>query len=108
MRKIIFILALLSANTWAAQGFIVKNAVVDKVTSSSGNEDTYRVYYSSGTNDKCNGHVRFGLVNAGSEMVFNRAFTLATTAIAAGMRINIFSYSDNEDCDSAVTIELSR
>lgn len=108
MKKYVAVLMLLSFNCWAAEGYVVREAEVTKVTSSSSNSDIFRVYYSGGINDQCNGGVRFFQSKAGSEGIFNKTFSLATTALVSGMKVSIYSYSDNADCDSAITIELSK
>lgn len=108
MKKIAFLLGALSLNAFAGSGYIVSQAEVTKVTSSAGNNDIFRLYYVGGQNDTCSGQVKFFLERSGSKAIFNKAFTLATTALVAGKKIDIFSYTDNYDCNSAITIELRR
>src|SRR5690606_41680637 len=38
---------------FGAPGYIVEGAVIEKVSSSSGNGDIYRLYYSGSANDAC-------------------------------------------------------
>lgn len=109
MKLALFVfITIFAINTLADSGYIVKNAEVVRISSSSGNSDIYRLYYTGGSNDTCSGQVRFHLNRAGSEKIFDRTFTLAVTAYASGSKIDIFSYLDNMDCDSAVTIELRK
>lgn len=78
------------------------------MSSTSGNQDRFWVYYTGGEGDTCQGKVRFQLSFAGSEGTFQRAFTLATTALVSGRKIHIYSYTDTLDCDSAVSMEMLR
>lgn len=90
----------------ATEGFIVTKATITKITSTSMNSEIYRVYYENGVDDFCNGHVRFFQAKANSERIFDRTFTLATSAMLSGSKVSIYSYADREDCDSAVAIEV--
>jgi hypothetical protein len=107
---VITALCLASINAYASPGMIVNNATVTKVSSTSGNQDAFWVLYTteSNSNDKCSGKVKFQSSFSGTEKTFDRAFTLATTALVAGKPIDIFSYTDSSDCSSAVSIDLNR
>ncbi|WP_353057027.1 DUF5992 family protein [Microbulbifer sp. VAAF005] len=40
--------------------------------------------------------------------VFQRTFTLATTALVSGKKVDVYSYTDDTDCVSAVSIDLNQ
>ncbi|WP_020411156.1 DUF5992 family protein [Microbulbifer sp. VTAC004] len=106
MKKyLVLILMFISMNSFAGAGYITTGATVTKVSATSQNADAFWVWYSSGT-DKCSGKVKFQLANAGTEGVFQRTFTLATTALVSGKRVDVYSYTDDTDCLSAVSIDL--
>ena len=105
---IITALCFISINAHAASGMIVTNATVTKVSATSGNQDAFWLLYTSGSNDKCAGKVKFQSSYSGTEKTFDRAFALATTALVAGKPIDIYSYTDSSDCLSAVSIDLHR
>ncbi|AWF81930.1 hypothetical protein BTJ40_14455 [Microbulbifer sp. A4B17] len=96
---------LLSINTYAGEGYLTQDAIVTKVSSTSQNADAFWVWYSSNT-DNCSGKIKFQLVNAGTEGVFQRSFTLATTALVSGKKVGIWSYKDDTDCFSGVSIDV--
>ena len=110
MKKIFaFILPLVFATTAnAGAGYIVKSAKITKVSSTSNNVDAYWVYYEGGQSDKCNGRVKFQASRAGTTGVFERSFSLAMTALVAEKAVEIYSYTSDTDCSSAVSINLQR
>jgi len=109
MKKLIFLLlSTLSLNVLAANGFIVKNAVVTQLSSTSLNEEAFWLWYETSSNDPCAGKIKFRAENAGTEDIFVRSFSLATTALVTGKKISVYSYTDPTDCFSAVSINLSR
>lgn len=109
MKKWIAIFALLfTSQVFAGQGYIVKGATVTKVSSTSNNVDAFWVYYTGGSSDKCSGRVKYIATKAGTSGVFERSFSLATTALVTGKKVEIYSYTDNTDCFSAASINLTR
>lgn len=107
---IFFVLAVstgfFSSQAFSAPGFIAKNATVTKISSTSNTQDAFWVYYSGATNDQCSGKAKFHESFSGTTGTFERSFTLATTALVSGNRIDIYSYTDVTDCLSAVSINL--
>ncbi|WP_444910800.1 DUF5992 family protein [Microbulbifer sp. TRSA005] len=113
MKKIItaalsFLCLSASFNSFAAGGFIVENAQVVKVSSTSNKQDAFWIWYTGGSNDHCNGKVKVQLNQSGTEGTFQRSFTLATTALVSEKKVNIYSYTDINDCLSAASIDLRK
>ncbi|MCW8090202.1 DUF5992 family protein [Alteromonas sp. ASW11-130] len=108
MKKLaIFVGVLLaSMSVVASQGYMIKDATATKVSATSNNIDAFWLHYSGGSGDKCGGKVKFMRTYAGTDGVFDRAFTLATTAVVAGNKIEVYSYTNNTNCESAVSINL--
>lgn len=103
---IVIFFGLISLPSSAAGGFIVQKALVTKVSATSQNQEAFWVFYSGGTSDSCNGKAKFRREHAGTDGVFDRAFTLATSALVSGNSISIYSYTDSSDCESAVSVDL--
>ena len=112
MKKVIslvtFCTALISNVTFSAQGYLVKGAKLTTVSSTSNNVDAFWVYYEGGQSDKCNGRVKFIATNAGTAGVFERSFSLTMSALVANKDVEIYSYTDNTNCHSAVSINMKR
>lgn len=112
MKSIIILIAvcmsLISNVAFSAQGYIVKGAKISTVSSTSNNVDAFWVYYEGGQSDNCNGRVKFIATNAGTEGVFERSFSLAMSALVAGKKVEIYSYIDDTNCHSAVSINMKR
>lgn len=107
MKKWIAIIALfITSQAFAGPGHMVKSAKVTLVSSTSGNQDAFWVHYSSGSGDTCAGKVRFYRSKAGTDGVFERSFSIATTAVVTKMNVDIYSYTEVTDCNSAVAINL--
>jgi len=75
----IFAISLLLSTAAFAQGYITKNAIVTRVSATSTNVDAFWVHYENASNDNCNSKVRFYRNKAGTDGVFERSFSLATT-----------------------------
>ena len=95
------ILLFLSANAFGQVGYIVQGATLTLVASTSGNQDSFRVSYTGGTGDQCNGQIWFHLSHAGSESVYKNAFAVAMTAFIAGKKVDIYRYIDSQICAAA-------
>lgn len=89
-----------------AGGYLSQNVTVTKISSTSGNIDAFWLYYTGGSSDNCSGKVKFKASNAGTTGTFERTFSLATTALVTGKKIEIYTYTNTSDCESAVSINI--
>ena len=103
-----FILLLLSG--FCSSGELVKNAEITRIGSSSdGTTDNFFITVSSNDNGPCaNGHITFPRDQAPSDGFFNRLYSTALMAYAAGSKnirvVNVGSSS----CSGATYIEVAK
>ncbi len=104
-----FVLLLTTSIAWGQGTYIASNAKIVNVTNTAGNADEFIVYVQGGTGP-CTGPnptiIKFKKSSAGSPEIFNRAFTLAITALMSGKNVSIHNYVDDA-CDNAVYIGIS-
>ncbi|WP_444933509.1 DUF5992 family protein [Microbulbifer sp. JTAC008] len=113
MKKIIATsLMALSMQAVADKGWIATDVEVTAVTNTNSNGQSFSVVVTDGDgNYPCEDTtIGFPLGAAGKEGgdegIHNRAFSLAITALTAGKRVSIYSYSDNSICSGAAHIKL--
>ena len=100
-----FFMTFFSFNTFAAEGFIVKNATVTKLSATSQNVEAFWLWYTADV-DSCQGKIKFKFSNTGAQGIFDRAHTLALSALTNNLKVDVYSYSDSTDCHSAVSVDL--
>ena len=95
--------ALISSMSYA--DYVVTDAKIDKISNTSGNTDEFAIWVSGGTGNCKDTLIKFRLVDSGSEGVFNKAYSTALAAFAAGYRIRVHNYH-NTSCENASYIEI--
>lgn len=91
----------------SAPGWMITGATVTGVTSTSNNQDAFWLWYEP-ADSVCNGKIKFQKSFSGTDDTFDRSFTLATTALASGLKASVYNYTDVTDCFAAVAIELKK
>ena len=98
------LLGLYSTIAWSGS-FLAKDVTITKVSSTSNKADAFWVHYEP-ADAVCSGKVKFQKSKSGTEGTFNRSFTLATTALVTGKRVEIYTYESATDCLSPASINL--
>jgi hypothetical protein len=107
MNKFLIGLLTFSIAQIATAEYLVKGATVSEVSNTAGNEELFYISVSGGTGRCADSQIRFPLADAGSEKIYDRAFSIALTAYASGEKINIYDYSESStDCNGAESIRL--
>lgn len=98
-----FSIVLLSSNSYA--DYVVTDAKIDKISNTSGNADEFAIWVSGGSGQCNDTLIKFRLADSGSAGVFNKAYSTALAAFAAGYRIRVHNYHNNL-CLNASYIEI--
>ncbi|WP_020406260.1 DUF5992 family protein [Hahella ganghwensis] len=107
MKKII--LSLLFVSVSAQADWLVKDADIIEISNTAGNAELFYIHVSGGEGLCANKQIRFPLSAAGSEKVYDRAFSIALAAYLANQKVKVYDYDEgNEDCKGAESIRLSR
>jgi hypothetical protein len=93
-----------------AQGqYIAIDGQITKVGNTSGNGESFFVVVQEGTGPCVTTNVQtniyFPASAAGTEKVFDRAYSTALAALASGKKVSIYNYIDGS-CNSAAAIEI--
>ncbi|WP_444922794.1 DUF5992 family protein [Microbulbifer sp. DLAB2-AF] len=102
-------IALFSSVTLAQGEYIATNATITKVGNTAGNEASFWVVAENGTGPcvttGTQNNIYFPKSAAGTEKIFDRAYSAALAALASGKPVNIYNYLDGT-CNTAVAIEV--
>lgn len=105
-RSITLAACLFSANAYA--GYIVVGATVTHISSTNGNNQSFQVQVAGGTGPCTNGTgmwVVFPLSAAPDADTHKRAYAAAMLALATGMRVTLYNYSD-DGCTGASYVDV--
>ncbi|MFT4925461.1 MAG: hypothetical protein ACI8WB_001554 [Phenylobacterium sp.] len=110
LKKILPMILVFFSSTVLADGqYIVLNAKVTKVVNTSGNGASFMVVTAGGTGPctttTIQNNIYFPKSAAGTDKVFDRAYSTALTALVSGSKVNIYNYVDGA-CDKAAAIEI--
>lgn len=108
--KILFVcvFAMLSEVSYAAAGYLAKEVSLIKVTSTTDSGANAFWVKSSGGTTNCSGFaMRYRTSNVVDDKAIDRAYALALSAYVAGKKVNVYTYKDTSDCNSAASIEFS-
>ena len=77
-------------------GYLVKGGTVTEVVNTSNNGTTFSIKVTGGTNNLCEGGwIGFPVANAADPDTHKRAYSTVLTALTAGLKVDIYNYSDN-------------
>ena len=96
----------ISANLFAGT-YILTGAEITKISSTSGNLDEFVIWTKGGDGPCKSNAIKFTLVDSGSPAVFDKAYSMALTAFAAGFKVNVHNYH-NSSCTRASYIDISK
>ena len=105
MKKLLFVfICCYSLSSYA--GVLVTGATIGRVSNTASNQDIFYIIVVGGTGPCANSKIRFPLSEAGSEKIYDRAFSMALTAYASGSKIEVVDYDDPVDCYGAESIHV--
>ena len=107
MTKYLILIAFFISGHVSAGTYIVTNAEITKISSTSGNLDEFVVWTTGGSGPCKDSAIKFTLVDSGSPEVFEKAYSMALAAFAAGFKVGIHNYH-NESCIQASYIHISK
>ena len=96
---------LLSSTAVNAGEYIVTNAEITSIANTNGNGEIFTLWVKGGSGPCVNKTVNFPLTAAGSEKVFDRAYSTALAAYMSGKRVTIHNYKGS-DCQNASYIRV--
>ena len=107
MNKFLLVIAFALSATSVNAEYLVKGATIIEVSNTAGNNDLFYVRVSGGDGRCANSQIRFPMGEAGSEKIFDRAFSIALAGYASGSKVEIYDYNENStDCNGAESIRL--
>ncbi|WP_369974288.1 DUF5992 family protein [Microbulbifer sp. A4B17] len=94
----------MSTATIADSGFIMKEAIVTKV--SSGGSSTFGFNISGGTGTCSDSRIQFDLSAVNNDIdAMNRAYSALTAALVSNSKVDIWAV-DSADCNTAASIDI--
>ena len=85
--------------------YVVTDAKIEKMANTSGNSDEFAIWVTGGHGNCKDSLIKFRLADSSSPGVFDKAYSTALAAFAAGYRIRVHNYH-NTSCDNASYIKI--